>query len=314
MLNATLMQPEALCSTQLYHMLVMLCKRTALMRVVNAGASWRAVVLHHEPTSLTRSAGLLQELLNFNFEGEIAARMAQHDRDIDRFEKASGENFPNQHPHRSLMPDGPLTQHLVLNSARLTTWETLKAEIDSVRRAQAAASSTPQPTDLSAYGAQEFDAFHKGKSRGKGKDKGKRKDDLPKRPCPICGKAGHWKRGCWYNEANLKPKDKSKGKEGKGKSSANTQQQAHKDKKSVKYWNCNAQGHVAKDCPKKSKSLSAVESRAPPSSGATGETTTLSGFFLNAFEEEAELTHAAFRLAVLRRKSGRRPVVSLWEC
>ena len=99
-LNATLTQPEASCSTQLYSMLVMLCKETALTRVVSAAAQeslegWRALVLHHEPTSLTRSAGLLPELLNFSFEGEIAARMAQFDRDIDRYEKASGENFPN---------------------------------------------------------------------------------------------------------------------------------------------------------------------------------------------------------------------------
>ena len=95
---------------------------------------------------------------------------------------------------------------------------------------------------------------------------------------------GHWKRDCRHNEANLKPKDKSKGKEGKDKNSANTQQQANKGKKSVKCWN--AQVHVAKDCPKKKHSLSAVGSQAPASSGAAGETT-LIGFFLNA-EEEAE--------------------------
>ena len=78
---------------------------------------------------------------------------------------------------------------------------------------------------------------------------------------------------------------------GKGKCSGSAQQQSGKDKKGVKCWNCNAQGHVAKDCPKKKQSLSAVQSLAPSSvaaSGATGETT-LNGFFLDAFEEEAEL-------------------------
>ena len=35
--------------------------------------------------------------------------------------------------------------------------------------AQTAARSTPQPTDLSAYGTHELDSFQKGKSRGKGK-------------------------------------------------------------------------------------------------------------------------------------------------
>ena len=38
MLDATLTQSEASCSTQLYYMLVMLCKGTSLTRVVNAGA------------------------------------------------------------------------------------------------------------------------------------------------------------------------------------------------------------------------------------------------------------------------------------
>ena len=59
-------------------------KEMALTRVVNAGAQ-----------EGLQASGVLQELLNFNFEGEIAARMSQFDRDIDRYEKASGENFPN---------------------------------------------------------------------------------------------------------------------------------------------------------------------------------------------------------------------------
>ena len=143
MLNATLTQSEASCSTQLYYMLVMLCNGTALTRVVNAGAqegleAWRCSVLHHEPTSLTRSAGLLQVLLNFRFEGETAARMAQFDRDIDGYEKASGETFPENIRNAvalRILPGGPLKQHLVLNRAQLTTWVTLKAEIDNVRLA-----------------------------------------------------------------------------------------------------------------------------------------------------------------------------------
>ena len=36
-----------------------------------------------------------------------------------------------------MLPDGPLKQHLVLNSTQLTTWVILKAETDNVRRAQA---------------------------------------------------------------------------------------------------------------------------------------------------------------------------------
>ena len=204
MLNAMLTPAEVPCTTQLYSMLVMLRRGTAQTRVVNAGAqegleAWRCLVLHHEPTSLTRSAGLLQELLNFSFESETVSRMAQFDRDIDSCQKASGETFPENiriGVTLRMLPDGPLKQHLVLNSARLTSCEFLKAEIDNVRRAEAAASSTPQPMDLSAYGAQNLDAFLKGKSRGKGKvkDKGKPRDNVPTTPCSICGKAGILKK------------------------------------------------------------------------------------------------------------------------
>ena len=61
----------------------------------------------------------------------------------------------------------------------------------------------------------------------------------------------------------------------KGKSSAGTQKQPGKGKKGVRCWDCGAQGHVAKDCPKKKQSLLAVENQAQSSdvtSGATGET------------------------------------------
>ena len=105
--------------------------------------------------------------------------------------------------------------------------------------------------DLSAYGSQELDSFQKGKSRskgkGKGKDKGKPKDNVPTTPCPIFGKAGHWKKDCWYNipggwEDMNKRKDKSKGKDGKDKTPANNQQQSNKDKKSAKCWNLQRYG------------------------------------------------------------------------
>ena len=43
------------------------------------GGMGRCLVLHHETTSVTRNAGLLQELLNFSFEGETVSRMAQFD-------------------------------------------------------------------------------------------------------------------------------------------------------------------------------------------------------------------------------------------
>ena len=72
----------------------------------------------------------------------------------------------------------------------------------------------------------------------------------------------------------------------------------NKDKKSAKCWNCNCTEHYSKNCPKKKQSLAVVESQeqSSSSSGATGETT-LSGFFLSAFEEETELNSFESTLA-----------------
>ena len=74
---------------------------------VNAGAqegleAWRAPVLHHEPTSLTRNAGLLQELLNFSFEGEITERLVQFDPRCRPPRESKRRELPEQHPYRSL--------------------------------------------------------------------------------------------------------------------------------------------------------------------------------------------------------------------
>ena len=94
--------------------------------------------------------------------------MAQFDRDIDRYEKASGENFPNNIRILSSTVLGrPVGKHLRPRST-----------MSDERRLLA--SSTSQPVDPSAYGARELDAFQKSKSHGKGEDKGKPKEDLPK--------------------------------------------------------------------------------------------------------------------------------------
>ena len=79
-------------------MLIMLCKEGALTRVVNAGPNegleaWRLTKQHHEPFSQTRSAGLLQELLNYDFEGDITSRLQAFDRDCNRYTTSSKEPF-----------------------------------------------------------------------------------------------------------------------------------------------------------------------------------------------------------------------------
>ena len=69
-------------SNQLYYMLIMLSKGSALSRIVSAGTgegleAWRLMVQHHEPVSRTRAAGLLTELLQYDFTGDFSAKLIQ---------------------------------------------------------------------------------------------------------------------------------------------------------------------------------------------------------------------------------------------
>ena len=84
-LRAAMHSTDHSYSVQLCYMLVMVCKSTALIRVANAGSQeglegWRLLVLQYEPTPFTRSAGLLQELLNSSFDGESGGRLVQSGR------------------------------------------------------------------------------------------------------------------------------------------------------------------------------------------------------------------------------------------
>ena len=75
------------------------------------------VVVQHERTSPTRSAGLTQELLKFRFEGEI-----------------SQERFPNSvrvGMALAMVPDVPLKQHMVVNSSGRTAQKALETASDT---------------------------------------------------------------------------------------------------------------------------------------------------------------------------------------
>ena len=158
-LNVGLNAADKGLSTQLHYILVMLCRESALTRVINAGPSeglegWRSLVVHHEPPSKVRHASLLMELLSFSFDGDLDARLVSFDREASRYEKSSGEAFPDNVRIGTLMrqlPEGAIRQHIILNSARLTTWALMKQEVESVRRAQSSAMAGPSPMDVSAF-------------------------------------------------------------------------------------------------------------------------------------------------------------------
>lgn len=51
--------------------------------------------------------------------GDISSRIAQYDRDVDRYKKSSGEVFPQSiriFVALKMLPEGALKQHLLMNS------------------------------------------------------------------------------------------------------------------------------------------------------------------------------------------------------
>ena len=78
--NATLEASVVRVSQQLYWMLLMLCKNTALQIVVGAGRgegleAWRLLVERYEPRLRTRYAAQLMKIMSFSLQGDLLERL-----------------------------------------------------------------------------------------------------------------------------------------------------------------------------------------------------------------------------------------------
>ncbi|CAK0853831.1 unnamed protein product [Prorocentrum cordatum] len=211
-LNATLPDDQVRLSSQLYYMLVMLNKGLSLDRIVSAGVNegleaWRTLVTFHEPQSRTRAAGLLQELLSSDFEGDVPSKLIAFDRNVKRYEQAVGAEFPDEIQIGILvrsLKEGPLRNHLLLNSQRLNTWELVKAEVENLRRAQIATTAStgtdPTPVDIDSLAWQLAGKAPPkgggGRGRGKGKGEAKGGDGPKPKPCWTCGSTAHLVKDC----------------------------------------------------------------------------------------------------------------------
>ena len=86
----------------MFYMLVMTVKGSALMilrgqEVHNGAACWRALCKRYEPATAVRAQSIMQAVLNINvFPGTLAEfedKIGEWERDISRYETASGEIF-----------------------------------------------------------------------------------------------------------------------------------------------------------------------------------------------------------------------------
>ena len=170
-------QLDVEASVALYYMLVLLTRNEPLNIVVNSGAgqgllAWRRLVQRYDSAAATRLTGLLLNLMNWSFAGDIQSRMELFDRELQRYETRARESVSlNLRVGMVLngLDRGPLKDHLLLNSAKYLTWQEFKSEIVNYRRA------TQAVADSGGVAPMDVGAFTKGdKGRGRGAGKGTR--------------------------------------------------------------------------------------------------------------------------------------------
>ena len=158
----------------------------------------------------SRTVGQLLSLLQFDFSGDMLAKLEAYERDLALYEQASGEKISDGLRVGIVLnrvTDTELATHLLLNSERFQTWALFSRELVDVSRARAAASGAYQMrrgVNDSSTAPMEIDRLQQ---------HGDKK-------CYTCGKFGHLSKDCWLNKSKSKGKDsKSKGgKKGKGMS------------------------------------------------------------------------------------------------
>ena len=95
-LNATLEASATRVSQQLYWMLLMLCKNSALQIVVGAGRgegleAWKQLVERYEPRLRTRYAAQLMKIMSFSLQGDLLERLGLWEREMQLYEQGSGK-------------------------------------------------------------------------------------------------------------------------------------------------------------------------------------------------------------------------------
>ena len=206
---------------QLYTVLQSVCEGEPFDIVLNAGQgngleAWRRLHKRFDPSTAGRHRNILGAIIRpprQKLENLSAALEAWEER-VARYERKKDEKG-----NRRVLADDikvaavggmvpeALEEHLVLNGKRLTTYASVREEIQAyldtkygIRLKKADSSLTPGQSHLND--AMDIDSFNKG--RGKGGKRGKtwfspKPQNKPKftGTCNNCGKVGHKKIDCW---------------------------------------------------------------------------------------------------------------------
>ena len=114
--------------------------------------AWRLMCQRFEPVAHSRQAGMLLEILAWDFTGDVLLRMEAMERRIADYEKA-GEKLSDAISVEIVMrqlPEGPVKQHLIMNAERLAQWHVFRNEVCNIRRAQLAVQNAATPMEIGA--------------------------------------------------------------------------------------------------------------------------------------------------------------------
>ena len=133
--------------------------------------SWRRLVDEFEPKTSGRHAALLLDLLKYDFPGDPRTALDEFEIRCRADYKATGEDLAESLKvalvQRGLADDS-VRNHLVLHSARLSTYTLVRDEIRNILVTRMALSTEPTPMDIGAV--------TKGDGKGKKGKKGKKGD------------------------------------------------------------------------------------------------------------------------------------------
>ena len=116
-----------------------------------------------EPKLRTRYVGLLMNVLGYRFRDDIPTKLAAFERTVPRLREPVHKDGRRRHQGGSDdVGDGDMRmkEHLIRNSARITSWNQMREEILEITRTQQYIDSQPMPMQFGANP----------KSKGKGKE------------------------------------------------------------------------------------------------------------------------------------------------
>ena len=179
--NLDLEPHEKQLSTQLYYILVMLCRDKAQdkMNAVGSGEgfeAWRQFIIDWDPKVRTRRVGMMIKILTAKFGGDIPQSLDQFETMIREYEQQSKKVFDEDLKLGLVvvnMTDAGVQKHLVKNANRLDTWKAMKDELLDMARTEQYLNSQARPMELGGLPRPEAkEGKGKGDQKGKGTGEG----------------------------------------------------------------------------------------------------------------------------------------------